>query len=57
MKCKLCGREGNKLKEIAELNIKVFDRIPIKDVIELWYKKGFDKEDIICEECIIKWTH
>ena len=49
-----CGNEGITLLEISKLNIKVFGRIPIKDVVNEWYKRGYEETDIVCEECIQK---
>lgn len=52
--CLICGKEGMMLKDIAKLNIKVFGKIPIDEVVIQWYDNGYDEDDIVCEECIIK---
>ena len=53
-KCIMCNKQGVSLLDISKLDIKVFGRIPINEIVKEWYKKGYVKEDIVCEECIIK---
>lgn len=49
-----CGNKGMTLREISNMDIKIFERIPIKEVIKKLYEQGFKEDDIFCEECIEK---
>lgn len=53
-KCKICGEKGLLLGEVEILEGKVFGRIPLAEVVKMWYAQGYNPADIVCKECIEK---
>ena len=53
-RCVLCNKEGITFLELAKAKLKIFNSIPIKDIINEWYKKGYKKTDAICGDCFLK---
>lgn len=52
--CELCGNQGDELQDIEKLDVLVFGRIPIKDIVKEWYFLGYNKNSVICDECLLK---
>lgn len=53
--CVMCGNSWkDTLGDIEDLEIMVFNKIPIRQIVHEWYIRGYKPEDVVCSECLIK---